>query len=422
MYTVVECRVGVRESIAKLILLRLCKWGQVQWSDHFLAPPRTSFHTCGARAPSQVTTSTSEPPPQPQIAKMGLVDYSSGSDSDSEQPTPAPPPAPKSSLSAFLPKPKKRAPPATTADASAPKKIVVNLQKFSDASPDDLPPTKKPRITGSSGSGLSAMLPAPKKREAAAAPVVKQRVLGGGNAPPRPEVVMHGDDDDEDGGEAEVTREKPQATSTQNTRFVPQSVARKQIQPMSAFRKKKVVGKTGDVKAAPAPVKQKVSLFGAAPTVGAVKPVQMNRGPEEYTPIMLEAPKPMQQPVGEVRGLEEVVEQVREPERVVNDIQTLAEDVGLDEDTVCDPEPVGMCEGGADSGSCGKCMDAAARGRSRLRSRISASIRSIRRMSWRGAWDLSRIISRCARLRPGDISSKLCLLVSSTAVGLRDGC
>ena len=189
--------------------------------------------------------------------------YSDSDASDTEQaPAPAPPPPKKpSGLAGLLPKPKSRASKHkdAAADPAAPKKIVVTLPKFDAADDDDDRPAKKARTGGMSG--LNAMLPAPKRAAAAA-----KRELGGAAAPPQPKAV------DEAALEAlEPRYSKPfearaedegekKATSKGNTMFVPQSVARRPIQPMSAFRKKAPAA-AGAAKAEPA--KPKVSLFGS---------------------------------------------------------------------------------------------------------------------------------------------------------------
>ena len=185
------------------------------------------------------------------------LDYSDSDASDTEQkpaparstapapaPAPAPPKKPLTGLAALLPKPKSRKQKDAegTADDSAPRKIIVNLPKFEGHEEDR--PAKKARIGGSGGSGLSAMLPAPKKRTTVPPPppppTIEEEEL-----PILPPVSA-----------PEV--KKGAATSSANTAFVPQSVARKPIQPMSAFRKKAPAAGKGKAKAQP-----QVSLFGA---------------------------------------------------------------------------------------------------------------------------------------------------------------
>ena len=191
------------------------------------------------------------------------LDYSDSDVSDPEQDTGAapPPPAPTSGLFALLPKPKSRKHrDATTAatDRDAPKKIVVNLPKPDKEDEDDRP-AKKARTGGLSA--LSALLPAPKRSGAAgnagdaaatgAAATVTAAASAGGPV--------------ESGGVGEGAGERTQpeinATSATNTAFMPQSVARKTIQPMSAFRKKGPAGAAAKAKAEPA--RPRGSLFGS---------------------------------------------------------------------------------------------------------------------------------------------------------------
>jgi hypothetical protein len=194
------------------------------------------------------------------------LDYSDSDASDFEQKiiasAPAPtraasPPLPKpSGLSALLPKPKSRKHKDPTADKDAPKKIVVTLPKF-DEDGEDERPAKKARTGGMSG--LSALLPAPKRSGAA------KRENGASAATSEP--VDHVKDAESGSSKAsenaaeQTELEVGKATSASNTMFVPQSVARKPIQPMSAFRKKGAVGASGKPKVEPS--KPKVSLFGS---------------------------------------------------------------------------------------------------------------------------------------------------------------
>ncbi|KAI5846143.1 mitotic checkpoint regulator, MAD2B-interacting-domain-containing protein [Tricharina praecox] len=270
------------------------------------------------------------------------LDYASSDDESApaSAPVPAPPPPvptkKPSGLSALLPKPKSRKQKDEAVDKDAPKKIIVNLPKFDDDEEEgrDGRPAKKARTTGS---GLSAMLPAPKRTGGAAK----------GAAPPPPPEVK-----DEVRAEVGTVTEETQqqqpvsAMSASNTMFVPQSVARKPIQPMSAFRKKTVA--TAGGKAKTELVKPKVSLFGAAvtnplPRPKAVKPVMAG----EYKPIMLEAAQPMRRPAehtddfDEEQGMVGVAEQssyaagggaaAANAQSQINDLDALAREAGLDE-------------------------------------------------------------------------------------------
>ncbi|KAF8540247.1 hypothetical protein BDD12DRAFT_735205 [Trichophaea hybrida] len=234
------------------------------------------------------------------------LDYSDSDASDSEQKTIAPVPAPAptraaspppptklSGLSALLPKPKSRKHKDPIADKDAPKKIVVNLPKF-DQDDEDGRPAKKARTGGTSG--LSALLPAPKrsgatKREGDALAATSDPVGNVKNT--------------ESGGSkdaAEQTKSKIKATSASNTMFVPQSVARKPIQPMSAFRQKGTVNASGKPKAEP--LKPKVSLFGSA-TSNPRSKATSSISAREYKPIMLEAAKPIRKPQEDTEYLDE---------------------------------------------------------------------------------------------------------------------
>lgn len=189
-----------------------------------------------------------------------LVDYSdSESESEQQKGSAFPPPlspTPKSGgLSALLPKPKGTRK-NTSEEKNGPKKFIVNLPKFKNDDPEDGPPAKKARVGG--GSGLSAMLPAPKRSWAAAK-----------NAPPPPppppppawETKNSGSETIMQAGVGNSTPSggKGFVSVASSARFVPQSVARKPIQPASAFKK---TGGIGDATRL-APVKPKVSLFGS---------------------------------------------------------------------------------------------------------------------------------------------------------------
>jgi hypothetical protein len=260
-----------------------------------------------------------------------MLDLDYGSDSDTEQ-TPAPPPPPPSKpsgLAALLPKPKSRKQKeAEGANKDAPKKIVVNLPKFDDVD-EDAPPAKKAR-TGGGGSGLSALLPAPKKSGA-----TKQ------HAPPPPAAETVSEE-----AATSTTEEikKPAPTTGSNTMFVPQSVARKPIQPMSAFKKKGAAGAGAKPKVeAPKPTVSLFGTIGAAPRPQVARPVAAS----EYKPIMLEAAQPMRRPVDtdEEPAFEESVEMVQQSSyaevsgvtqvQPANDLDSLAREAGLDEAAVC---------------------------------------------------------------------------------------
>lgn len=175
-----------------------------------------------------------------------LVDYSD-SESESEQQKKPTPPSPlrPSSPSVLPPKPKGTR--KNTGEDSGPKKIIVNLPKPKNDDLEDGPPTKKARI----GGGLSAMLPAPKRSGTAR----KSMPL-----PPPPAARETKNSTSETTIQAETDNEASSGGSgfsvASSTRFVPQSVARKPIQPTSAFRKP---GST----TGPASAKPKVSLFGS---------------------------------------------------------------------------------------------------------------------------------------------------------------
>jgi hypothetical protein len=241
------------------------------------------------------------------------LDYSDSDASDFEQtkkpqlsaPLLATATSPKkqSSLSALLPKPKLR----KQKDPDAPKKIILNLPKIMQDDEDDRP-VKKAKLGG--GSGLSAMLPAPKRSMAAkknndtvASPAKESEDFTAKVA-------------------GEFSEEKPRVqkpTSAINTMFVPQSVAKKPIQPTSAFKKNGP--KSSKAKTKIEPAKPKISLFGSgerglpifmkklltqmwhrtavttpnSPRPRAMRPVRAG----EYKPLMLDAAKPIQEPVDE---------------------------------------------------------------------------------------------------------------------------
>lgn len=196
---------------------------------------------------------------------LALVDYTSDSDSESEQ-KPSTPPPPQSQpqrpgLSALLPKPKgARKTAGGGGEDSGPKKIIVNLPKLNDNEVDDGPPTKKTKIGGSSG--LSSMLPAPKRSGA----VMRNAPPPSPPTPPpsAPSVAQETHNVDE-GAIERVEEDKKQSLRenegvNRSTRFVPQSVARKPIQPTSSFKH------SGAIKSATSKstaTKQKVYLFGA---------------------------------------------------------------------------------------------------------------------------------------------------------------
>ncbi|KAG0636335.1 hypothetical protein HOY80DRAFT_891535 [Tuber brumale] len=217
-----------------------------------------------------------------------LVNYSD-SESDSEDQKPEPPPqrpqiSRKTGLSALLPKPKESQKTGQDGDivAAGPKKFIVNLPKL-DTQGDsaDGPPAKKIR-TGGGGSGLSAMLPAPKRSGATV------------RVDPKPSLspIEHGTD-----RVSEAVKEPAPTgrTISGTTMFVPQSVARKPIQPASAFKKS---SGTGAVKpGSQVPTKTKVSLFGAGTNSSTSNKSSKKTLPTgEYKPIMVSAAKPASRP------------------------------------------------------------------------------------------------------------------------------
>ncbi|KAI5778672.1 mitotic checkpoint regulator, MAD2B-interacting-domain-containing protein [Geopyxis carbonaria] len=280
-----------------------------------------------------------------------LVDYSDSDASDTEvqntNAAPAPvrtsPPKNTGSLAALLPKPKGRKNKDASAVDQGPKKIIVNLPKISDEEFNQ-PPTKKARIGGGGGSGLSAMLPAPKRSSAAKANPVAPPVPSSSKAPEsgiKDETKMEGIKSTED---KEGPNEKSKSKAT-NTTFVPQSVARKPIQPMSAFRKKAAATATSSVGIMnKVPAKPKVSLFGSAPIITG-----SNRRPKapkavtarEYKPIMLESTKPASRPLDDTdvfgeAGLDdsstlESKNTDASEVRPANDLDSVAREIGLDD-------------------------------------------------------------------------------------------
>jgi len=185
-----------------------------------------------------------------------LVNYSdSESDSEDQKPKLSPQRSSlsrKAGLSDLLPKPKESQKTGQDGDivAAGPKKFIVNLPKL-DTQGDgaDGPPTKKLR-TGGGGSGLSAMLPAPKRSGATAKADTK----------PSPSPIEHGTDKETTDGAANEPVPTGRATSASAV-FVPQSVARRPIQPTSAFKKSSGAGVVKP--RSQVPTKAKVSLFGA---------------------------------------------------------------------------------------------------------------------------------------------------------------
>ena len=332
---------------------------------------------------------------------MALVDYGSDSDSDSA-PTPAPPlpskPATSNSLSsslgALLPKPKHGVGPVTIVSSSGARKIIVSLPKAEGRDPgvgDDEPPNKRARIGVGSGlgGGLASMLPAPKKRvqngagresetesgtgaetenetggggdsgsgEVAVGAVGlgaarKGRVLGGGAA--RREdmglVVMPeeaggwngGGDGDVAGprlGEGEKDAEVNQPPQKPVTQFMPQSVARRIIQPMSSFRKKKTPGPGGGAGGRPAstaPVleklKPKVSLFSA---VTEPMPTPSANPGTEYKPLLVSSapapPEPTPQLSSEEYDPNLTYQTHSQPSSSPNSLESIAQAIGLDD-------------------------------------------------------------------------------------------
>jgi hypothetical protein len=183
------------------------------------------------------------------------LDYSDSDASDSEQIATAPPPtaqalpSPKkpSGLSAFLPKPKSR---NHKDSQDRPKKIVVVLPKFDgDDDDDEDRPAKRARTDG--GSGLSAMLPAPKRAGATKVDSAPVRDI----VTEKTSKDIEREDRQNHNGVGE--QEKESDVRKPNPVFVPQSVARKPIQPMSAFKKGPALKPKSE------PTKPKVSLFGS---------------------------------------------------------------------------------------------------------------------------------------------------------------
>lgn len=223
-----------------------------------------------------------------------LVDYSdSESDSESKSvvPTPAPP-APEPSapakpsfglgLAALLPKPKSREKGAAASDG--PTKIVVNLPKVEDDDLDE-PPSKKFKTSGVS---LNDLLPAPKN---SGVPATNADAESTQEKKKKDEDRIEKDRLAKEGWESVGDKGKKPAASTM---FVPQSVARKPIQPMSAFKKSSSAAPKKEV------VKPKMSLFGSGVNLVA-KPKPSSRSSvlapaAEYKPIMLETTTPASKP------------------------------------------------------------------------------------------------------------------------------
>lgn len=184
-----------------------------------------------------------------QNSRTMLVDYSD-SESESEKQKRSTsalplPPLKSGGLSALLSKPKGAR--KNNSEGGGPKKIIVNLPKLKHDDLEDGPSTKKARVGG--GSGLSAMLPAPKRSGTTAK-----------NPPPPPTVSEIKNPSSETIMQTEAGNKAPSSGNgfvsvASSTRFVPQSVARKPIQPTSAFKK------PGGA-ARPVTTKPKVSLFG----------------------------------------------------------------------------------------------------------------------------------------------------------------
>lgn len=201
-----------------------------------------------------------------------LVDYNSDSDSDSAATAPAPAPASAGPASKLKPGS------LIQKDSTGVRKIVVQLPDASTVDADE-PPTKRARVGGGGLSGLSALLPAP-KRSGANTPLVSMknsegvgRVLGGGAARKEDEflVVMPEENQgpEEEPPIASSPKEKeeerkaaPVSVAT-TTQFIPQSVSRKPIQPASAFRRKGATKTTSPASATLAAKPAKVSLFGS---------------------------------------------------------------------------------------------------------------------------------------------------------------
>ncbi|KAI5851262.1 hypothetical protein DFP73DRAFT_472445 [Morchella snyderi] len=278
---------------------------------------------------------------------LALVDYTSDSDSESEQKqsTPSPPQSQpqRPGLSALLPKPKgARKAAGGGGEDNNPKKIIVNLPKFKDNEAGDRPPAKRTKIGG--GSGLSSMLPAPKRSGAITR-----------NAPPSPPpptppsappVAQETHNVDE--GTIEKVEEDQKQSLRENegvnrsTRFVPQSVARKPIQPTSSFKHSGAIKSTASKSTA---TKQKISLFGAGPSLSSSKKSTTPIAPGEYQPIMLTVTTPANKPKGTSGAQDEnsYFEEANgavdpEPnsidtsvENAPQDLETIAREAGLDD-------------------------------------------------------------------------------------------
>ncbi|TGZ82457.1 hypothetical protein EX30DRAFT_394752 [Ascodesmis nigricans] len=288
-------------------------------------------------------------------AENMLVDYSDSDASDTESQKTVPPPEPEkkpvSGLAGLLPKPKRRQKDVSTDDG--PKKIVVNLPKIDEPELLEQPPSKIRRI-GGGGSGLSSMLPAPKKRKEAEAAAEtkngtkganKPRVLGGASAGAREVGFVRLPGEVLDVENEATAPPKPPPVSGSATMFIPQSVVgKKTIQPMSAFRKKGGKAATGTIKVAGAgvpPPKPKVSLFGsvAASTTSSSSYTGLPVISGEYKPIMLETAQPAPKPNEDVamdtglssENLVELGQNVILESKPANDLAAVVDAVGLDE-------------------------------------------------------------------------------------------
>lgn len=290
-----------------------------------------------------------------------LVDYSdSESDSESKSvvPTPAPP-APEPSapakpsfglgLAALLPKPKSREKGAAASDG--PTKIVVNLPKVEDDDLDE-PPSKKFKTSGVS---LNDLLPAPKN---SGVPATNADAESTQEKKKKDEDRIEKDRLAKEGWESVGDKGKKPAASTM---FVPQSVARKPIQPMSAFKKSSSAAPKKEV------VKPKMSLFGSGRPCTyscqnrevepvhlgvnlVAKPKPSSRSSvlapaAEYKPIMLETTTPASKPEAYSDDEEDAVDdgpavsgtaapyatgEMQGPQ----DLEAIAREAGLDESAV----------------------------------------------------------------------------------------
>lgn len=291
---------------------------------------------------------------------MMLVDYSdSESESEKQKKQTLPPPLqrPKpGGLSGLLPKP--RGARGNTREENGPKKIIVNLPKPKHDL-ENGPPTKKARVGG--GSGLSAMLPAPKR----SGTTVKNAPPPPPPPPPPPTVWETKNPSSETIIQTETGDKAPTGGSgfvsvASSTRFVPQSVARKPIQPASTFKR---AGGTGGT-TRPATAKPKVSLFGSGgwhpyryrqveefanirtgPSLTSAKPTTKATFTGEYQPIMLTTTKPANRPKGmsDTQDGDSCPEEATAtPETALSarghngpqDLETIAREAGLDDAAV----------------------------------------------------------------------------------------